>query len=364
MGDYIIKFKKLAYRESTYEELMTSLKLCFMVPCVMGNSDLVTVIFSSSNITQGRDYKAIITTCRLWHDTVASPKRAHMYMNALATYVTRHPFKRYRWDYVLPYITLDLSDKILSDLGDDITLCVARNPRINESFIEKYKDHPGWHWLSFFSNHNISMELAEKYIEHYPISEVHSPLMYNKNLTVDFLRKHKELINWEEVCDHPCLTEEFIYENWDNMCFGELARNPSLSQAFICKHIDLFIPIQQLYSNPRFYDQIVIVPHLTRNDWYEISQNRALTDEFIRENWANLNLYEIVTWCKLEFIERYIGETSDNTILPWYEINVNPHINIEFIDKYFNYLSTHSIGRHAITIDFLESHSFKGGLYK
>jgi hypothetical protein len=91
-----------------------------------------------------------------------------------------------------------------------------------------------------------------------------------------------------------------------------------------------------------------------------------LTPEFIRENWANLVMYVIVSWCELEFIERYINESSDKHNLHWYEINLNPHLNMEFINKYFDYLSVHvNLYHHAIiTIDFLDSHNCKGELYK
>lgn len=84
---------------------------------------------------------------------------------------------------------------------------ISRDCRLEENFIEKYKDRLDWD--------NIS--------EYQTLSE-------------SFIEGHKDLVNWDKISDKQTLSEPFIKKYKDLVSWNKISRSQTLSEKFIGEH--------------------------------------------------------------------------------------------------------------------------------
>ena len=90
-------------------------------------------------------------------------------------------------------------------------------------------------------------------------------LSYRDNLTIDYVRNHRDELNWKDICTNLTLTEDFIREFKDKVDWKEISYYQVLSENFIRE----------------FKDKV---------DWEMISMSQILSEDFMREFKDKLDL--------------------------------------------------------------------------
>jgi hypothetical protein len=105
---------------------------------VLFNTDLIAQIFSHHNLLAD-GYKSVIATCTIWHDTIASPKRAHAYMDVINTFMQgRKPIL----DVGCAFFHLDMIEPLIPEnhsyeFNQQIH-CIHKNSHLTIEFIKKH----------------------------------------------------------------------------------------------------------------------------------------------------------------------------------------------------------------------------------
>jgi len=140
---------------------------------------------------------------------------------------------------------------------------ISKNPFLNTTFIEKFKDkNLDWYYISAL-NKNLNLDFIRKYIHKFDIYY----LCQNPCISSDFVDEHKVVdrnINWYYISKNPSIdckyVEQFqLYRIWD--C---ISVNNGLDIDFIEKHIDK-IDFEQLSANIFLYNDSVYKRHLEKD---------------------------------------------------------------------------------------------------
>ena len=145
-------------------------------------------------------------------------------------------------------------------------------------------------------------------------------------LSEEFIKKHKDSLNWDYISVFQILSEKFIEDNKDKINWNVIAEYQLLSEPFIEK-----------YKDKLNLDQV--------------SQHQKLSEAFVEKHIKDLNLYKICKFQKLSesFIEKYLDKLPLNCILKYQILsekffenhvdildNLNYSDNIIFYQNYSN----------------------------
>lgn len=161
-------------------------------------------------------------------------------------------FKPYiRWDRVEDF-EINYPGMSISFTSDDFEM------KWNHILIFHIHELIDWDCLS--KDPNISEECFEFC---YPYLKWKYVCMFNKNITIDFIRNHLSAINryWNELSVCQKLTEEIITEFADLVNWKFVSRYQNLSPEFILK---------KSIKN--------------RIDWVQLAKNPYVSEEFVLEN--------------------------------------------------------------------------------
>lgn len=127
---------------------------------------------------------------------------------------------------------------------------IAANAKLSVEFIEKYKDKLDWVALS--ANPHLTVEFWQKYYEKIDWKN----LCKNFNIPESFYHGHESELNWSYISQHPKISEEFYRKHKDRVDWKMLVRNPNVPKSFHEEHKDLTdmedLQYLEFYNNVKF----------------------------------------------------------------------------------------------------------------
>jgi hypothetical protein len=323
----------------------------------------------SAYIDKGKDYKSLVSTCGLWYKVVASPAKAHTYMNVISTFVSQNrDISKWRWDMISEHLTTDLLVEFKDKLTD---YQFSSNPRLTRDIVDAYPQHidrifllsnplftedvlstEHINWFNVGNKSFITMDLILKYKDKLNLQM----LAHNPNLTPEFIRNNMHV--WSPIiCEHssmnmelirefkhthyirafsrnPNLTPEFIRENANDLSWTALTQNPALELPLIREFIDK-IDWYWIGTNINI-DLKFVIQYKDKINWNLTSFNKKLiTEEFARLFAGRLDWDAIVSRKSLSesFIREHI-KYVDWTVGVWNNPNITIAFMCEFKDKF------------------------------
>lgn len=140
-------------------------------------------------------------------------------------------------------------------------------------------------------------------------------------LSLKFIHKFKDKLNWDKICRLQNLTEEFIEQHKNYIKWDLIQLYQNLSCEFIEKYIDKF-------------------------NLKVIARSQKLSYEFINKYKDKLNLTTLLYFQKLE--EKFLIDHEneiDNIINGWTLVCINQKLSMNFIKKYEHKLHPKLISR-------------------
>ena len=196
--------------------------------------------------------------------------------------------KDWNWFYISvnPNITMDdINQHINKDWAEwHWYNGISDNPNLTIDFIKEHLDK-NWDWHKISHNPNITMDIVEKYWDA-PWADWHSEyLSSNKNITIEFIRKHSNLqFNWCSISENESITMKMIEDNpdlkWEPT---SICRNPNLTFQMVSKYlipINHFLDWNAILSSKNI-DLITIVKNC--RSVYGLSKNPNLLFDYIKD---------------------------------------------------------------------------------
>jgi hypothetical protein len=318
-------------------------------PLLLG--DLIALV--ASYITTGKAYKSAVGTCRAWYATIASSERRHSYMNVISTLMVRHPEIDWRPHTSLScHMTQELLDEMIT--AGTYNYISAVNPRLTIDFITKHKNHIDWIYLC---QHTKYYQLL---LEKFPLRINWTAISCNKNITCEFIEQHIDKMNFDALSYNEALTPKLIEKYEHKISWDALPYHPSFNMSFIEKYKDM-IDIEDFSLNSNLTPEF-IRENVDELNWSDLSENVALTMPLIREFWDKLD-WDSLGYnpnLSLEFIKEYIDKLVGCGVGSMMN---NPFITLDFIREYIlplirredsNWLEL--LFHPCATIEFLEEH--------
>src|SRR6185437_1550633 len=126
-----------------------------------------------------------------------------------------------------PNLTLEFIEKNIDKVNWQ---SLSRNPILTEEFIEKYEDRIDWIYLS--TNSMLTEKIIDKYIDRLDLKN----LSYNNSLTPEILEKYiDEKWDFGAIMEKKTTTLEFIDKHKDKFNFENIT-NPNLTLEYVKKN--------------------------------------------------------------------------------------------------------------------------------
>lgn len=185
-----------------------------------------------------------------------------------------------------------------------------------------YEDYQ-WDWVSIsqYCSDIKALNKYQKYINWDIISK-------NRFLTLEFVREHKNKLDWSEVSKWA--TSEIIEEFEDKIDFSQIIDSDRLTDELIERHsselnwnkISSWISLDILNN----YDNMI--------NWKKASRNKNLSDELIREHQDELNWIYVCRFCSTEILIEFEHIIINGCNICLCYIIENENLTIELIRKY------------------------------
>jgi hypothetical protein len=261
------------------------------------------------------------------------------------------------------YFGYDIGTEKLKIIVRKILSYKLRNLEKVEKFFIKYKKIIPSVYLSHFDNPVIPEEVYEYHYKNFKSSAAEHP-----NISLDFLLRHRELLENNEISGNPNLTEEFceqylltrknfrfthinckfsdqfLKKHLDRFSKNNLLMSPFVSEKFIEDNFEMECPNINYILSRKNLSYEFIEKHKSKLNWDIIWYSRFPLDlEFIEKYFDKVNLSTLCTkeYLPLEFIEKYESKFSPEQIKDI--IRHNQNINEKFYEKYFESIDWCSI---------------------
>ena len=184
---------------------------------------------------------------------------------------------------------------------------------INNHFPKIVKYIPKYKRFTDRLKHIVTEEFILKYIDYIDWKRIS-----NRNLSENFIREHKDKVNWSSVSYELNLSESFIREFQNKLNWRSVSSASRLSESFIRE----------------FKDKV---------DWEKISEAQKLSESFIREfkdkvDWDNISLRQKIS-------ESFAEEFIEDIILSFLCCNIDSDISEDFIRRHIDRLHWDDIGQ-------------------
>lgn len=193
--------------------------------------------------------------------------------------------------------------------GEWENLCGTEKEKLEEDFIETFKDHVSW-------------RLVTRYC----------------NLTEAFIEKHADLVDWVEVSSYKTLTPQFIEKYQDKFNWSDLSQHCQMTKDQLLKYVDRIdwdrAPTYQPKIDEEVIDAVLASSKKDEFNWHGTLVNVKLSEDFI-ESHAD-----------------YIDKAKKWELVAYYQ-----KLSPEFMDKYAKKLNWNYISqRQKLDDDFVKSH--------
>ena len=194
--------------------------------------------------------------------------------------------------------------------------------------------------------------------------------MYQK-LSEEFIERHQDVINWDNVSKYQTLSEEFIEKHQDKLWWSYICSSQILSEPFMEKFQDK-IDWNCVSSFQKLSEEF-IAKFKDKVNWKAISIYQKLSEEFILEHKGKLNLRLIFKFQKLseKFSEKHY-KFHLKTVLTYQKLSQDflmkliKKINHSALNKLLTYqkLPMSFIKEHNFSIDKKDSWLYKNKEFK
>jgi hypothetical protein len=168
-----------------------------------------------------------------------------------------------------------MSEDFLYAFCDNINFyTISKFQRLTENFIDEFFGMLNPERVIYYQT--VSERLIEKYIV--PLGDFYR-ICERQNLSIDFMRRHRDRILFNIVSIYQNLSEDFIDEFSDKVDWQEICRFQVLSEPFMEKHLE-----KLHWFNVSIYQKLseqFIERYADRVNWYQLSGRQKLSYAFI-----------------------------------------------------------------------------------
>lgn len=284
----------------------------------------------------------------------ANPNISMMFMTSNA---------EFKWNWVLVSMRASLA---FITSNPSLPWCysgLSRNPNVTAEFFQAHLNEK-WDWQFVIVQPNfidIFKILPKSLLEKAELEEaIRIFLSSNPFISLEFILSNPKLPwNWDHISKNRCITLPMIVSHPElPWCRSMVLSNPNTTMDYIHTYypslrtlnpFDISLICMNNSINLQFAD---LHPHLVEN-WFCISNNPRITEEFILRHASTLNWSNVSKVVKPEFM-------LTNIHLPW-EWNAaseNPNINMKFIcDNPDLKWDWRNISKNSnLSLDFINSH--------
>ena len=111
---------------------------------------------------------------------------------------------------------------------------ISENPTIESDFIKKYQNKLDLSTI-IYNNKNISEDFLDKWISFLSKEEIKYVSSYI-NLSLEFIERHGDKLNWEAISMSQYMTSKFIFKNIKKINIGYLKYNQKVNQEELKKY--------------------------------------------------------------------------------------------------------------------------------
>jgi hypothetical protein len=186
------------------------------------------------------------------------------------------------------------------------------NKQLDINFIRRFKDKINWNTLCETQNPTAEfLEEFAQYVDWNCILSIHK-------LNEDIINKHYKIITHKHkysLYEHQTLSEEFLRDHIDDLEWGAVSQYQKLSEEFIFEFADKIKFGNVSYAQT--LSENVIRKFQDRISWANISKQQILSEDFMREfednlNWSYISRYQVFSE---EFMLEFIDKLDFNIIV-------------------------------------------------
>jgi hypothetical protein len=170
--------------------------------------------------------------------------------------------------------------------GEWENLCGTEKDKLDENFIETFKDHVSW-------------RLVTRYC----------------NLSEDFIRKHADLVDWVEVSSYEQLSPEFVEEYKDKFNWSDLSQKLAMTKEQLLQYVDRIdwdrAPTYQPKVDGDVIEAVLASKKKDEFNWHGALVNVKMSEEFIEKHADDIekaNKWELVS---------YYQKLSEEFMMKW-----------------------------------------------
>lgn len=241
------------------------------------------------------------------------------------------------WDSLSHDVIFDF--KTMKEFWDKIDwMTIIYNDDMSEEEIEFYITHifdyryySDSYIIPLITHQTLSVELLDKYWHIFKNNSTYVSKW--QNLTEDFIEKHAEDLNWDEISRHQVLSEDFMKKWEKKINWNWVHQTQELSKQFVME----------------IYNEFML------NAQHLVGYNMKFTQSFIER------YYDRFKW-NWVLISRYVELNSDFVLqhrceVCWEDIARFQHFSEIWAEKYLkDYLSVY-IANHKVSTDFIRKHA-------
>ena len=241
-----------------------------------------------------------------------------------------------------------------------------------EKVIRLYPNHSwNWEWLIQNTDYNVEEYIPFNLIEKYPYKWDYYKLSYNPNITKEFILKYPYK-NWDI---------DYLIENNKITNFKDLINFKNITENIIKKYPNKSWDWEWIIENTdieleKYISLDLIKKYLYKWDYYKLTYNQNLTEEFILEypyqHWdiiyliENNKITDFNELSRFKYINEDIIKKYPNKLWDWEWlieknfINIYLYIPIEIIKKYKNKWNYYVLSKNPnLTEEFILEYPYK-----
>jgi len=249
-----------------------------------------------------------------------------------------------------------LSENFIEEFKDRVDWKeISSRQTLSEDFIRKFQDkiEQSRSWSEITQYQNLSEEFMDEFqnkLDWEKLSDYHENRKYGHKLSIEFLLRHKDKIDWETYSRKygAKITEEYLralkdYIHWDKVSYH------NVSDEFLFE-FENYINWKRAASTRKNIPEILLRRHANDLNWSHISAFQTLSEDFMRDFADRLNWVFISEDQKLS--EDFIREFQDKVI--WANVSEYQTLSEDFIREFQDKVVWHFICRYqTLSEDFI-----------
>ena len=206
---------------------------------------------TEDDIREHADDEGIRDNKQAWDNIISRQKLSESFL--------REYSEKFNPLYIIYYQTVskDFVREIMTD-NEIFWRNLSSSRNINSTYFDEFRHEINWTCILDDRKELLTIDMIEKYffdiIEHVTEEGAHpweiTTISQYPHLTEDFMRKHKEWLDWDFLSVHQDMSENFIEEFEDRMDWHNISQHQKMSLNFLLKHKNK-VKVQELQKNKK-----------------------------------------------------------------------------------------------------------------